>query len=146
MLLLRTSEFNMINKHENYQLCNFLLDGRIPRWNFKDFLHAFMIVFRVLCGEWIESMWNCMRAANPYICIPFFLLTHVIGNMVVSVISQLNTNEVLACILTKSVTTDPLYSYSLEISSRLLHFVLTVNNSLWLCCGKPLVRVVLLWI
>ena len=28
-----------------------------PRWNFVDFMHAFMIVFRVLCGEWIESMW-----------------------------------------------------------------------------------------
>ena len=55
----------------------------IPRWNFKDFLHSFMIVFRVLCGEWIESMWNCILAAD-YWCIPFFLLTYIIGNLVVS--------------------------------------------------------------
>lgn len=28
--------------------------GQVPRWNFNDFLHSFMIVFRVLCGEWIQ--------------------------------------------------------------------------------------------
>ena len=55
----------------------------VPRWNFKDFLHSFMIVFRVLCGEWIESMWDCMHCAG-YVCVPFFMLTMVIGNLVVS--------------------------------------------------------------
>ncbi|RUS74825.1 hypothetical protein EGW08_017415 [Elysia chlorotica] len=54
----------------------------MPRWNFNDFLHSFMIVFRVLCGEWIESMWNCYRASG-WGCVPFFLLTYIIGNMVV---------------------------------------------------------------
>lgn len=58
--------------------------GGVPRWNFCDFLHSFMIVFRVLCGEWIESMWNCM-VVSGYICIPFFLLTMVIGNLVVGI-------------------------------------------------------------
>jgi len=60
-------------------------DG-VPRWNFHDFLHSFMIVFRVLCGEWIESMWDCIRS-NGIICIPFFLLTMIIGNLVVCMIS-----------------------------------------------------------
>lgn len=55
----------------------------MPRWNFTDFLHSFMIIFRVLCGEWIESMWACTNA-NSAICIPFFLLTYIIGNLVVS--------------------------------------------------------------
>ncbi|KAF7492427.1 Sodium channel protein para [Sarcoptes scabiei] len=54
----------------------------IPRWNFKDFMHSFMIVFRVLCGEWIESMWDCMRVSGAA-CVPFFLATVVIGNLVV---------------------------------------------------------------
>ncbi|ESO12722.1 hypothetical protein HELRODRAFT_124932, partial [Helobdella robusta] len=54
----------------------------MPGWNFTDFLHSFMIVFRVLCGEWIESMWNCIRCSGS-ICIPFFLLTMIIGNLVV---------------------------------------------------------------
>ncbi|BFZ07043.1 hypothetical protein BsWGS_10081 [Bradybaena similaris] len=54
----------------------------MPRWNFNDFLHSFMIVFRVLCGEWIESMWWCYRVAS-WSCVPFFLLTYIIGNLVV---------------------------------------------------------------
>lgn len=58
------------------------VDGHYPRWSFVDFLHSFMIVFRVLCGEWIESMWGCMRVAD-WPCVPFFLLTMIIGNLVV---------------------------------------------------------------
>ncbi|XP_071749693.1 sodium channel protein para isoform X2 [Lepeophtheirus salmonis] len=54
----------------------------LPRWNFVDFMHSFMIVFRVLCGEWIESMWDCMWIASK-VCVPFFLATVVIGNLVV---------------------------------------------------------------
>ncbi|XP_065166084.1 sodium channel protein para isoform X6 [Atheta coriaria] len=58
------------------------LDQDLPRWNFTDFMHSFMIVFRVLCGEWIESMWDCMLVGDVS-CIPFFLATVVIGNLVV---------------------------------------------------------------
>lgn len=57
-------------------------NGEIPRWNFVDFFHSFMIVFRVLCGEWIESMWDCMLVAG-WPCVPFFLFTMIIGNLVV---------------------------------------------------------------
>ncbi|XP_065082922.1 sodium channel protein para isoform X45 [Ochlerotatus camptorhynchus] len=57
-------------------------DKDLPRWNFTDFMHSFMIVFRVLCGEWIESMWDCMLVGDVS-CIPFFLATVVIGNLVV---------------------------------------------------------------
>nr|XP_045613229.1 sodium channel protein para-like isoform X8 [Procambarus clarkii] len=57
-------------------------DGQLPRWNFTDFMHSFMIVFRVLCGEWIESMWDCMLVGD-YSCIPFFMATVIIGNLVV---------------------------------------------------------------
>ncbi|XP_071164276.1 sodium channel protein para-like isoform X1 [Mytilus edulis] len=59
-----------------------LRDSERPRWHFMDFLHSFMIVFRVLCGEWIESMWGCQRVSG-WPCIPFFLLTFTIGNLVV---------------------------------------------------------------
>lgn len=58
--------------------------GELPRWNFTDFMHSFMIVFRVLCGEWIESMWDCMLVGDVS-CIPFFLATVVIGNLVVGI-------------------------------------------------------------
>jgi len=55
---------------------------QMPRWNFTDFGHSFMIIFRVLCGEWIESMWDCVLVSG-WICIPFFLATVIIGNLVV---------------------------------------------------------------
>ncbi|KAG8197669.1 hypothetical protein JTE90_001597 [Oedothorax gibbosus] len=57
-------------------------NGEVPNWNFKDFMHSFMIVFRVLCGEWIESMWDCLLVSG-WTCLPFFLSTVVIGNLVV---------------------------------------------------------------
>ncbi|KAK6643773.1 hypothetical protein RUM43_000036 [Polyplax serrata] len=40
------------------------MDKELPRWNFTDFMHSFMIVFRVLCGEWIQSMWDCMLVGD----------------------------------------------------------------------------------
>lgn len=61
-------------------------DG-VPRWNFNDFWHAFMMVFRVLCGEWIEPLWDCMRATSPAAAIPFFIPAFVIGNFIVSLIT-----------------------------------------------------------
>ncbi|BFZ11652.1 hypothetical protein BsWGS_14691 [Bradybaena similaris] len=59
-----------------------VVEDKMPRWNFNDFLHSFMIVFRVLCGEWIDSMWKCCNVAG-WSCVPFFLLTYIIGNLVV---------------------------------------------------------------
>ena len=64
----------------NYNAKHF--PDEIPRWNFLDFLHSFMIVFRVLCGEWIESTWDCMFCSGFH-CVPFFLTTMIMGNLVV---------------------------------------------------------------
>ncbi|NXY08510.1 SCN5A protein, partial [Pteruthius melanotis] len=53
------------------------------RWHMKDFFHSFLVVFRILCGEWIETMWDCMVVAEPSLCLVVFLLVMVIGNLVV---------------------------------------------------------------
>ncbi|NXT62069.1 SCN5A protein, partial [Chaetops frenatus] len=53
------------------------------RWHMKDFFHSFLVVFRILCGEWIETMWDCMVVADPSLCLVVFLLVMVIGNLVV---------------------------------------------------------------
>ncbi|KAL9953553.1 hypothetical protein ACROYT_G040985 [Oculina patagonica] len=66
---------------DTYTEDKFGKDG-VPRWNFDDFWHAFMMVFRVLCGEWIEPLWDCMRATN-LMSILFFLPAFVIGNFIV---------------------------------------------------------------
>ncbi|NWR37930.1 SCN4A protein, partial [Tachuris rubrigastra] len=53
------------------------------RWHMKDFSHSVLIIFRILCGEWIEMMWECMEVAGKQKCITIFLLVLVIGNLVV---------------------------------------------------------------
>ncbi|XP_015747869.1 PREDICTED: sodium channel protein 60E-like [Acropora digitifera] len=58
-------------------------EGGVPRWNFNDFWHAIMMVFRVLCGEWIEPLWDCMRASSPEKATLFFLAVLVVGNFIV---------------------------------------------------------------
>lgn len=58
-------------------------DGDVPRWNFNDFGHACMMIFRVLCGEWIEPLYDSMRATGPESFL-FFLTALVIGNFLVS--------------------------------------------------------------
>ena len=43
---------------------------------------SFMIVYRVLCGEWIESMWDCIYVASP-LCIPYFLAVVLVAGLVI---------------------------------------------------------------
>ena len=50
----------------------------MPRWNFTDFFHSFMIVFRVLCGEWIESMWDCIKISGNLIILTYFVLKRLL--------------------------------------------------------------------
>ncbi|XP_024421447.2 sodium channel protein type 5 subunit alpha isoform X6 [Desmodus rotundus] len=57
--------------------------GQLPRWHMMDFFHAFLIIFRILCGEWIETMWDCMEVSGQSLCLLVFLLVMVIGNLVV---------------------------------------------------------------
>ncbi|XP_041421713.1 sodium channel protein type 5 subunit alpha isoform X1 [Xenopus laevis] len=70
---------------QNYMrcVCKISDDCQLPRWHMNDFFHSFLIVFRVLCGEWIETMWDCMEVAEQPLCILVFMLVMVIGNLVV---------------------------------------------------------------
>nr|XP_026652494.1 sodium channel protein type 5 subunit alpha isoform X4 [Zonotrichia albicollis] len=64
-------------------VCKISVDCTLPRWHMNDFFHSFLIVFRILCGEWIETMWDCMEVAGQPLCLLVFLLVMVIGNLVV---------------------------------------------------------------
>ncbi|XP_061731148.1 sodium channel, voltage gated, type VIII, alpha subunit b isoform X5 [Nerophis ophidion] len=64
-------------------VCKIALDCKLPRWHMHDFFHSFLIVFRVLCGEWIETMWHCMEVAGQGMCLIVFMMVMVIGNLVV---------------------------------------------------------------
>ncbi|XP_072558427.1 sodium channel protein type 8 subunit alpha-like isoform X4 [Paramormyrops kingsleyae] len=64
-------------------VCKIAADCELPRWHMNDFFHSFLIVFRVLCGEWIETMWDCMEVAGQAMCLIVFMMVMVIGNLVV---------------------------------------------------------------
>ncbi|MEQ2199876.1 Sodium channel protein type 4 subunit alpha A [Xenoophorus captivus] len=66
-------------------VCKISADCELPRWHMNDFFHSFLIVFRILCGEWIETMWDCMEVAGPAMCLIVFMMVMVIGNLVVSI-------------------------------------------------------------
>nr|XP_061799733.1 sodium channel protein type 2 subunit alpha-like [Nerophis lumbriciformis] len=70
---------------KNYKdcVCKINSDCTLPRWHMSDFFHSFLIVFRVLCGEWIETMWDCMEVAGTTMCIIVYMMVMVIGNLVV---------------------------------------------------------------
>ncbi|TKS91206.1 Sodium channel protein type 4 subunit alpha B [Collichthys lucidus] len=70
---------------KNYKdcVCRIALDCELPRWHMYDFFHAFLIIFRVLCGEWIETMWDCMEVSGQAMCLIVFMMVLVIGNLVV---------------------------------------------------------------
>uniref|UniRef100_A0A7N6BJG1 Sodium channel protein n=1 Tax=Anabas testudineus TaxID=64144 RepID=A0A7N6BJG1_ANATE len=64
-------------------VCKIASDCELPRWHMNDFFHSFLIVFRILCGEWIETMWDCMEVAGAGMCLVVFMMVMVIGNLVV---------------------------------------------------------------
>ncbi|XP_072770549.1 sodium channel, voltage-gated, type I-like, alpha isoform X2 [Nerophis lumbriciformis] len=70
---------------KNYKDCVCKISSKciLPRWHMNDFFHSFLIVFRVLCGEWIETMWDCMEVAGTPMCITVYMMVMVIGNLVV---------------------------------------------------------------
>ncbi|EDV26563.1 uncharacterized protein TRIADDRAFT_54699 [Trichoplax adhaerens] len=61
---------------------NYYSTVNFPRWNFNTFFDSFMLIFRVLCGEWVEPLYEAMRATNPASII-FFISAYVIGNLLV---------------------------------------------------------------
>ncbi|XP_072253198.1 sodium channel, voltage-gated, type I-like, alpha [Leuresthes tenuis] len=73
----------LFGKYYKQNLYKISADSTPPRWHMHDFFHSFLIVFRVLCGEWIETMWDCMEVAGTTKCLILYMMVMVIGNLVV---------------------------------------------------------------
>ncbi|NXC41526.1 SCN5A protein, partial [Penelope pileata] len=107
------------------------------RWHMIDFFHSFLVVFRILCGEWIETMWDCMVVAEKPLCLLVFLLVMVIGNLVVL--------NLFIALLLNSFSTDSLQTAeddgemnNLRIAFARIHKGFHfVKSVMWdTCCGK----------
>ncbi|KAK2497782.1 hypothetical protein MC885_005582 [Smutsia gigantea] len=64
-------------------VCSIDKDCHLPRWHMYDFFHSYLNVFRILCGEWIETLWDCFKVAGEFSCIPFYMMVILIGNFLV---------------------------------------------------------------
>lgn len=112
----------------NYYTEDIFEEG-VPRWNFKDFPRSFMMVFRIICGKWIEPCWDVMRAAGEHAFI-YVLLVFIIGQWIV-------LNLFLALLLSSfggdslgdEEVNEPIYSekfvlvYTIEFSVALKHCI-----------------------
>nr|XP_019582910.1 PREDICTED: sodium channel protein type 7 subunit alpha isoform X2 [Rhinolophus sinicus] len=58
-------------------------DSQLPRWHMIDFFHSYLTVFRILCGEWIETLWDCFNVAGQFHCFPFYMMVILIGNLLI---------------------------------------------------------------
>lgn len=75
--------FKSAYKKEEYAPCK--PGGEpFPRYNFSNFGNSFMMIFRILCGKWIEPQWDLLDKTNIG-SILFIFLVFVIGRWVVSV-------------------------------------------------------------
>ncbi|NXU57595.1 SCN5A protein, partial [Turnix velox] len=108
-----------------------------PRWHMMDFFHSFLIIFRILCGEWIETMWDCMVVSEQPLCLLVFLLVLVLGNLVVL--------NLFIALLLNSFSADCLQTAeedremnNLRIAFARIHKgVQFVKRATWdACCGK----------
>ncbi|KAM6174198.1 LOW QUALITY PROTEIN: sodium channel protein type 7 subunit alpha [Erethizon dorsatum] len=64
-------------------VCRIDKDCQLPRWHMHDLFHSYLIVFRILCGEWIETLWDCMEVAGQSSCICFYMMVILIGNLLI---------------------------------------------------------------
>ncbi|XP_026503338.1 sodium channel protein type 2 subunit alpha-like isoform X12 [Terrapene carolina triunguis] len=122
-------------------VCKISNDCKLPRWHMHDFFHSFLIVFRVLCGEWIETMWDCMEVAGQAMCLIVFMMVMVIGNLVV-------LNLFLALLLSSfssdnlAATDDDNETNNLQIAvARIQRGIDYVKRKARECAQKTFVRV-----
>ena len=56
----------------------------MPRWNYQDFQHSFILLFRILCGEWIELLYETLLATKgKFWPVVFYIGALVMGNFLI---------------------------------------------------------------
>ncbi|KAE8295944.1 Sodium channel protein type 4 subunit alpha B Voltage-gated sodium channel subunit alpha Nav1.4b [Larimichthys crocea] len=74
---------HLFQKDYKENVCHIMKDCQLPRWNMTNFFNAFLIIFRVLCGEWIDDLLGCMEVSGQNMCLIFFVMVVFIGNLLV---------------------------------------------------------------
>ncbi|XP_042338069.1 sodium channel protein type 4 subunit alpha B-like [Plectropomus leopardus] len=96
-------------------VCRISMDCQLPRWHMNDFFHAFLVVFRALTGESVETLWDCMQVSGQPLCLIFFMVLLVLGNL-------LMLNLFLVLLLS------PLSSYCLTEEKKKISMQISINR------------------
>ena len=72
-----------------------------------------MIVFRVLCGEWIESMWDCIFVSGKA-CIPYFMATVLVFVMILVVLVLMMMPMLMVLMVSTLMTRSATWSSSIS--------------------------------
>ncbi|KAI3370931.1 hypothetical protein L3Q82_023484, partial [Scortum barcoo] len=69
--------------HNDYKdcVCRISHDCELPRWHMNDFFHTFLIMVRILYGQWVETLWYCMEVSGQAVCLIFFMTFLVVGHL-----------------------------------------------------------------
>lgn len=74
----------LFQKDYNDSVCRIAEDCTLPRWHMGDSFHTFLLIFRIFNGSWIKNLWDCMEVSGQGLCLTFFIVVVVIGNLLVS--------------------------------------------------------------
>ncbi|XP_023255177.1 sodium channel protein type 4 subunit alpha B-like [Seriola lalandi dorsalis] len=75
--------WQLFQKDYECSACRIDSDCELPRWHMNGLFQTFLLIFRILCGEWIETMWDCMMVSDQSVCLIFFMTVVVIGHLLV---------------------------------------------------------------
>lgn len=64
-------------------VCHISEGCTLPRMHMSDFIHSFIVVTRALCGEWIETLWDCMEVSGHFKCVVFYVMLVFVGYLLV---------------------------------------------------------------
>ena len=60
-----------------------IFSEKLPRWNFDDLMRSLLTIFRILCRDSVDPMFQCFRANGLALCMPIFLGALIVGTFVV---------------------------------------------------------------
>ncbi|KAK5901500.1 hypothetical protein CesoFtcFv8_006864 [Champsocephalus esox] len=83
LFIFSVAGMQLFGKDYTDQVCRIAEDCKLPRFHMTDFFHSLLVVLRVLFGDWVEALWNCMEVSGKTSCLLFFMMLLVSGNLLV---------------------------------------------------------------
>ncbi|KAK5927248.1 hypothetical protein CgunFtcFv8_012428 [Champsocephalus gunnari] len=83
LFIFSVAGMQLFGKDYTDQVCRIAEDCKLPRFHMTDFFHSLLVVLRVLFGDWVEALWDCMEVSGKTSCLLFFMMLLVSGNLLV---------------------------------------------------------------